>query len=45
MNAMIEFTVSLLNAVSDFVASEPIIYLFSVVILCFIVKLFKTFLP
>lgn len=43
MTPMIEFSVALLNAVSDFLASEPIIYLFGIVILCFIAKLVKTF--
>jgi len=43
MTPMIEFSVALLGAVSDFLASEPIIYLFGVLILCFIAKLAKTF--
>lgn len=45
MTFMTEFIVVLLKAVSDFLASEPIIYLFGVVILCFIVKLIKSFFP
>lgn len=44
MNRMIEFTTALLGAVADFLASEPAFYLFTVVILCFIVKMIVTLL-
>lgn len=38
MSNMIDFTTALLGAVADFLASEPVFYLFTVVILCFICK-------
>lgn len=42
MMSMIEFSVSLLRCVSEFLASEPIIYLFSLVLLCFLCKAVKS---
>ncbi len=38
MTPMINFSVALLQAVADFLATEPIIYLFGTVIFCFICK-------
>lgn len=44
MSAMQEFTLFMLQAVADFLASEPVFYLFGVVIFCFICKTIKTFI-
>lgn len=38
MTPMIDFSVAMLHALADFLASEPIIYLFGTVIFCFICK-------
>ncbi len=38
MSNMIDFTVALLSAVADFLSAEPVFYLFTVIILCFICK-------
>lgn len=43
MTPMIEFSTALLQAVADFLGSEPVIYLFSMVIFCFLCKAFKSF--
>lgn len=45
MELMISFTVSLLGAVADFLAAEPVIYLFAIICLLGIVKVFRAFLP
>ena len=42
---MIDFSVALLNAVADFLASEPMIYLFTIVCLIGIVKVFRALMP
>lgn len=42
MTPMIDFSVALLQAVADFLAAEPVIYLFSLVLLCFLCKALKT---
>lgn len=44
MSAMQDFTLFMLQAVADFLASEPVFYLFGVVIFCFICKVIKTFI-
>lgn len=44
MTPMIDFSVALLQAVADFLAAEPMIYLFGVVLFCFICKAIKTFI-
>lgn len=41
MTAMQEFTVFMLGALSDFLAAEPVVYLFGVVIFCFLCKMIK----
>ena len=41
MSNMISFSVSILNAVSSFLGSEPIIYLFGLCLFCFVIKAFK----
>lgn len=38
MMPMIDFSVAMLSALADFLASEPIIYLFGSVVFCFICK-------
>ena len=35
---MINFSVALLQAVADFLAAEPVIYLFGTVVFCFLCK-------
>lgn len=42
---MISFTTSLLGAVADFLAAEPMIYLFAIVCMVGIVKVFRQLLP
>ena len=42
MDNMILFTVVLLGKIADFLAKEPIIYLFSLVCLLFVVKALHT---
>lgn len=42
MNEMIEFSVAMLQALADFLAAEPIIYLFSMIIFCFLCKGIKS---
>lgn len=45
MELMISFTTSLLGAVADFLATEPMIYLFSIVCLLGIIKVFRQLMP
>lgn len=45
MKLMIDFTVALLDAVSYFLGSEPMIYLFGIVCFCFIAKTVRSFFP
>ena len=42
---MISFTTSLLGSVAEFLATEPMIYLFAIVCLIGIVKVFRQLLP
>lgn len=42
MTPMIDFTVALLQAVADFLAAEPVNYLFSTILFCFLCKGIKT---
>ena len=42
MTPMINFSVALLEAVADFLGSEPIIYLFGSVVFCFVCKGLKS---
>lgn len=42
MMPMIDFSVALLQAVAQWLASEPIIYLFGLVLFCFLCKGIKT---
>lgn len=45
MEMMVSYTTALLGAVADFLAAEPIVYLFAIVCLLGIVKVFREFLP
>lgn len=45
MTPMIDFSVAMLQAVANFLGSEPVIYLFGMVIFCFLCKGIKTLLP
>lgn len=45
MTAMLEFLVALIRAVASIFAAEPMIYLFGMILLCFVCKAIKTFLP
>lgn len=38
MNDMIDFSVALLEALSDFLGTPPVFYLFGIICLCFICK-------
>lgn len=41
MTVMIDYSAAMLDAVSVFLSSEPIIYLFALVLLCFLCKCVK----
>ena len=43
MTPTIDFSVALLAAVAQFLESEPMIYLFGVILLCWVCKAIKTF--
>lgn len=45
MDNMIQFSTSMLTILADFLAREPIIYLFGLICLCFVVKVIKIILP
>ena len=45
MANMIAFCDAVLHLAADFLASEPIIYLFGLILLCFIAKTVKVLLP
>jgi len=45
MELMINYSVALLNAISSFLATEPIFYLFCIVCLLGIVKVFRALCP
>lgn len=42
MTPMIDFSVAMLQAVADFLGAEPVIYLFGMVVFCFLCKAVKT---
>ncbi|WP_312613225.1 hypothetical protein [Oscillibacter sp.] len=42
MNAMIDFSVAMLQGLAAFLGSEPVIYLFGMVVFCFLCKGIKT---
>lgn len=41
MADMVSFSVAMLNALSDFMTTGPMFYLFSLICFCFVVKAFK----
>lgn len=45
MELMIDFSTQLLSAVADFLRTEPMFYLFSIVLLLGIMKVFRCFFP
>ena len=45
MTPMIDFSVAMLQAVANFLGSEPVIYLFGMMVFCFLCKGIKTLLP
>ena len=45
MTPMIEFSAAMLRCIADFLMSEPIIYLYSLLLLCFLCKAIKSFFP
>lgn len=45
MDSMVLYSTAMLRAVADFLATEPIIYLFSIVCMVCIIKVFRAFLP
>ena len=42
---MLDFSIQLLNAVADFLRTEPIFYLFAVVLFLGILKIFRVIFP
>lgn len=42
MTPMVDFSAAMLQAVADFLGSEPIIYLFGMILFCFLCKGIKT---
>jgi len=44
MTPMIDFSLALFQAALDFLAAEPVIYLFSVILFCFLCKGIKILL-
>lgn len=45
MQPMVDFSVAMLDALSFWLLSEPIVYLFGLVLLLFIARLVKIFVP
>lgn len=45
MTLMVDFSVALLGALADFLAAEPVFYLFSIFCLLAIVKVFRALCP
>ncbi len=45
MTPMINFSVALLKAVAAFLMAEPIIYLFAIVLMCFLAKFVRQLMP
>lgn len=45
IDTMIQYTNATLLGVADFLAAEPIIYLFAIACLAVLVKVFRAFLP
>ena len=45
MDSMILYSTAMLRAVADFLAAEPIIYLFAIACMACIIKVFRALLP
>lgn len=45
MDSMVQYTSATLLAVADFLAAEPIIYLFAIACMACIIKAFRALLP
>ncbi len=45
MSNITDFIAVMLHLIADFLASEPIIYLFGILCLIMIIKVFRLFLP
>ena len=45
MDSMILYSTAMLQAVADFLATEPVIYLFAIVCMACIIKVFRALLP
>ena len=45
MEMMITFSRELLGSIADFLMAEPIIYLFTICCLVFVVKVFRVLMP
>ncbi len=45
MTPMVDYSVAMLKALAEFLACEPVIYLFGAVVFAFLCKGIKNFLP
>lgn len=45
MESMVLYSTAMLQAVADFLAAEPIIYLFAIACMACIIKVFRALLP
>lgn len=43
MTPMIDFSVAMLDAIVKFLATEPIIYLYGMILMCFLIKAVRSF--
>lgn len=45
MQSMIQYSTAMFQVVADFLATEPVIYLFAIMCMACVVKVFRAFLP
>ena len=45
MDSMVLYSTAMLRAVAEFLATEPVVYLFAIVCVACIIKVFRAFLP
>lgn len=45
MDSMVQYSTTMLQAVADFLATEPVIYLFAIMCMAYIIKVFRALLP
>ena len=45
MNSMILYSTAMLRAVAEFLATEPVIYLFGIACMACIIKVFRALMP